>query len=109
MLLCTQVKSMFVSHVVCTRVDVHNLAQVANWPSLVKTSLELQSCPLYQINRLEQNPIGLLPLVKSINLKEGTRLQLQRRFYQTPPICNLRQIVLYPSEENVYAPCCCVH
>jgi hypothetical protein len=36
-------------------------------------------------------------LVKSINLKEGTRLQLQRRFYQTAPICNLRQIVhIYP-------------
>jgi hypothetical protein len=38
----------------------------ANWRSLVKkTSLELQSCPL-------QNPLGLLPLVKCINLKEGT-------------------------------------
>jgi hypothetical protein len=32
-------------------------------------------------------------LVKSINLKEGTRLQLQRHFYQTAPICCLRQIV----------------
>jgi hypothetical protein len=33
---------------------VHNLAQVANWRSLVKTSLELQSCILFQINRLDQ-------------------------------------------------------
>jgi hypothetical protein len=32
-------------------VNVHNLVQVADWRSLVKTSLELQSCPLFQINR----------------------------------------------------------
>jgi hypothetical protein len=32
------------------RVNVPNLAQVLNWRSLVKTSLELQSCPLFQIN-----------------------------------------------------------
>jgi hypothetical protein len=57
------------------RVNAHNLAQAANWRSLVKTSLELQSCPLFQIN-IDQNPLGLLPLAKSINLKEGTRLQL---------------------------------
>jgi hypothetical protein len=82
------------------RVNVHNLAQAANMRRLVKTSLELQSCPLFQINRLRQNPLGLWPLVKSINLKEGTRLQLQRRFYQTAPICNLRQIVhIYPKAE----------
>jgi hypothetical protein len=31
------------------RINVHNLAQVANWRSLVKTSLELQLCPLFQI------------------------------------------------------------
>jgi hypothetical protein len=80
------------SHLTCTsRVNVHNLAQVANWRSLVKTFLELQTCPLFQINILDQNPLGLLPLVKSINLKEGTQLQLQRRFYQTAPIYNLRQ------------------
>jgi hypothetical protein len=30
------------------------LAQAANWRSLVKMSLELQSCPLFQINRLDQ-------------------------------------------------------
>jgi hypothetical protein len=40
----------------------------------------------------------------SINLKEGTRLQLQRRFYQTAPICNLRQIVhIYPNVTLSYA------
>jgi hypothetical protein len=40
----------------------------------------------------------LLPLVKSMNLKEGTRLQLQRRFYQTAPIWDLSQIGhIYPS------------
>jgi hypothetical protein len=34
---------------------------------------------------------------KSNELKEGTRLQLQRSFYQTAPTCNLRQIVhIYP-------------
>jgi hypothetical protein len=38
----------------CSRVNVPNLAQVPNWRSLVKTSLELQSCPLFQINRLDQ-------------------------------------------------------
>jgi hypothetical protein len=76
---------------------VHNLEQAANWRSLVKTSLEQQSCPLSQINRLDQNPLGLLPLAKSINLKEGTRLQLQRCFYQTALICSMRQIVhIYP-------------
>jgi hypothetical protein len=32
------------------RVNVHNLAQAVNWRSLVKTSLELQSRPLFQIN-----------------------------------------------------------
>jgi hypothetical protein len=32
-------------------VNVPNLAQVPNWCSLVKTSLELQSCSLFQINR----------------------------------------------------------
>jgi hypothetical protein len=73
-------------------VNVHSLAQAANWRSLVKTSLELQSCSLFQIKRLDQN-LGLLPLAKSIYLKEGTRLQLQRRFYQTAPVCSLRQIV----------------
>jgi hypothetical protein len=76
---------------------VHSLAQAANWCCLVKTSLELQSRPLFQINRLDQNPLGRLPLVKSINLKEETRLQLQRSCYQTAPIFNLRQIVhIYP-------------
>jgi hypothetical protein len=55
------------------RVNVHNLAQAAN--------------PLFQINRLDQNPRGLLPLVKPIDFKEGTQLQLQRRFFQTAPIC----------------------
>jgi hypothetical protein len=36
----------------------------------------------------------------SNNLKEGTRLQLERRFYQTAPICNMRQIVhIYPKLE----------
>jgi hypothetical protein len=38
----------------CLRVNVHNLTQVANWRGLIKTSLELQSCPLFQINRLDQ-------------------------------------------------------
>jgi hypothetical protein len=47
---------------------------------------------LFQINRRPKNPLGLLPLVKSVNLKEGTRLQLQRRFYQTAPIWDMRQI-----------------
>jgi hypothetical protein len=38
----------------------------------------------------------------SINLKEGTRLQLQRRFCQTAPICNLRQIVhIYPTWQSL--------
>jgi hypothetical protein len=68
---------------------VHNLAQVAHWQSLVKTSLELQSRPLFfsssaifvpfQINRLDQNSLGLLPLVKSINLKEGTLIAEEER------------------------------
>jgi hypothetical protein len=53
------------------RVNVPNVAQVPNWRSLVKTSLELQSCPLFQINTLDQNPLGLLPLVKCNNLKGG--------------------------------------
>jgi hypothetical protein len=35
---------------------VHNLAQAANWRYLVKTSLELQSCPLFQINRRPKSP-----------------------------------------------------
>jgi hypothetical protein len=71
------------------RVNVHNLAQDANWRSLVK---RLWSCSFKLID--DQN---LLPLVKSINLKEGTRLQLQRRFYQTSPICSLRQTAhIYP-------------
>jgi hypothetical protein len=65
-----------ISRYLNARVNVHNLAQVANWRSLVKTSLEMQSSPLFQINRLDQNPLGLLPLVKSINLKVGTQLQL---------------------------------
>jgi hypothetical protein len=38
------------------RVNVHNLVQAANWRSLVKTSLELQSCPLFQINRRPKIP-----------------------------------------------------
>jgi hypothetical protein len=88
------------------RVNVHNLAKAANWRSLVKTSLELQLCPLFQINRLDQNHLGLVPLVKSINLKERTQLQLQRRFYQTAPICNLRQIVhIYPNYESREQSC----
>jgi hypothetical protein len=42
--------------VVCraSRVIVPNLAQVPNCRTLVKTSLELQSCSLFQINRLDQ-------------------------------------------------------
>jgi hypothetical protein len=76
---------------ILSRVDVLNLAQTANGRGLTKSSLELQLCPLFQINRLDQNPLGLLPLVKSINFKEGTRLQLQRRFYQTASIRSLRQ------------------
>jgi hypothetical protein len=32
-----------------SRVNVHNLAQAANWRSLVKTSLELQSCHLISV------------------------------------------------------------
>jgi hypothetical protein len=70
-------------HAYMYRVNVPNLAQVPNWRSLVKTSLELQSCPLFQISWRPKNLLGLLPWVKSMNLKEGTRLQLQRRFYQT--------------------------
>jgi hypothetical protein len=35
------------------RLNVPNLAQVVNWRSLIKMSLELQSCPLFQINRLD--------------------------------------------------------
>jgi hypothetical protein len=63
------------------RVNVPNLAKFPNWRSLVKTSLELQLCPLFQINR-PKNPLGLLPLIKSFNFKEGTRWQLPRHFYQ---------------------------
>jgi hypothetical protein len=37
------------------RVNVHNLAQAANWRSLVKMSLELQSCSLFQINRRQKS------------------------------------------------------
>jgi hypothetical protein len=89
------------------RVNVPNLAQVPNWRSLVKTSLELQSCPLFQINRRPKNPLGLLPLVKSINLKEGTRLQLQRCFYQTASIWDLRQIWhIYPIEWSTQLLAC---
>jgi hypothetical protein len=75
------------------RVNVHNLAQAANWRSVVKTSLELQTCPLF---------LKLLYLTKGNRPRgvwsRGARLQLQRRFYQTAPICNLRHIVrIYPS------------
>jgi hypothetical protein len=78
------------------RVNVHTI-----WRSLVKTSLKLQSCPLFHINRQPKNPIGLLPLVKSFNLKEETRLQLQRRFYMTAPIWDLRQIGhIYPTDTS---------
>jgi hypothetical protein len=39
-----------------------------------------------------------------MHLKEGTRLQLQRRFYQTAPICNLRQIMhIYPNTMRIDA------
>jgi hypothetical protein len=78
------------------RVNVHNLTQDADWRSLVKTSLGLQSCPLFQINRRPKSPRSVT-FGQVYNLKEGTRLQLQRRFYQTAPICSLRQSVhIYP-------------
>jgi hypothetical protein len=68
------------------------LAQIPNWRSLVKTSLTLQSCPLFQINR-RPKVTDLGDFTKGnrhrgffgrlLILKEGIRLQLQRRFYQT--------------------------
>jgi hypothetical protein len=42
--------------VVYYRENVHHLAQAANWCSLVKTSLDLQSCPLFQIYRRPKYP-----------------------------------------------------
>jgi hypothetical protein len=53
---------MSITQSVICRVNVPNLAQVSNWHSLVKTSLELQSWPLFQINRRPKNLLGLLPL-----------------------------------------------
>jgi hypothetical protein len=86
--------------------NVHNLAQAANWRSLVKK--RLWSCnrvPSFKLIE-DQNPLGLLPLVKSNNLKEGTRLQLQRHFYQTATNFNLRQIVhIYPNWRRVDVRC----
>jgi hypothetical protein len=85
------------------RVNVPNLTQVPNWHSLIKTSLELQLCPLFQINRQTKNPLGLWPSVKSITLKEETRLQLQGRFYQTAPICTCAKLgtfTLFQSHVN---------
>jgi hypothetical protein len=56
-------------------------------------------------NRLDQNLLGLLPLVKSVNLKEGTRLQLQRRFYQTAPNCeNLYHFIFSLDGVFVFTP-----
>jgi hypothetical protein len=74
------------------RVNVHNLAQAANWCSLVKNVFGA-AIVSHLSNWPKVTDLGY------INLKEGTRLQLQRRFYQTAPICNLCQIVhIYPTE-----------
>jgi hypothetical protein len=62
-----------------------------------KTSLESNRVPSFNLIDLTKGnrPRGFW---SSINLKEGTRLQLQRRFYRTAPICSLRQIVhIYPT------------
>jgi hypothetical protein len=61
------------------------------------SKMQFRSGVFDHFNRLDQNPLRLLPLVKSIILKEGPPLQLQRRLYQTAPICSLRQIMhIYP-------------
>jgi hypothetical protein len=68
-----------------------------------------RKCYKIQKYKNTKNPLDLLPLVKSINLKEGTRLQLQRHFfYQTAPICscaNLQKFTLprRPSDTDATA------
>jgi hypothetical protein len=69
----------------------NNLAQAANWGSLVQTSLELQLCPLFQM--IELTKIPYVYLWSSLLIEKGDTIAAPKTFlsdcanFQPAPNC----------------------